>query len=215
MQRLSGSMEYIIGNIHHIIDRTQSDSRQTLLQPIGTFCHFHIPHRHSAVPDTCFMVRYIDIDTALFSIDSEIVYRRPVQSGIFTPLCQISGQITGNAIMRSCIDTIRGNIHFEDIIALYIIIVFGQCTGLYLSRQHDNAIVRSSYTYFVFGTNHTERFHSANLRFFNRKTFFTTIQNSTQRSHYHVLSRRDIRSSTHDLNRLGFPQIHGSNVQMI
>ena len=73
VQRLAESMDDIVGNIHHIIDRTQADNTQLILQPFGAFFHCNPFHRNAGISGTCLAVLY-----SYFNIQIVIFYRKSV-----------------------------------------------------------------------------------------------------------------------------------------
>ena len=215
VERLPRAVKQVVGNIDHVVDGTQPDSRQTLFQPVGTLGHLHVAHRHTAVPDTSLVVLHLDSDTPIGTVDGKVGHRRTVQSTVVPPVSQIGCQVAGYAIVRSSVDAVGGNIDFENVVALDIIILFGGSTGFDRLGQHDDTVVRGTDTDFVLGTNHAERLHAANFRFLDCKALVTAVQHGTQRGHHHILSGSHIGGAAHDLSRLGFAQVDGRNMQVI
>ena len=215
VERLPRAVQQVVGNIDHVVDGSQPDSRQTLLQPVGALGHLHVAHRHAAVSDTGLVILHLDSDAAILAIDGKALYRRTMQAAIVSVLGQIGCQVTSHAVVRCSIDAVGGNVDFENVVALDIVILFGGRTGFHRLGQHDDAIVRSADTDFVFGTNHAERLHAADFRFLDGKALVAAIQHGAQRGHYHILPSSDIGGAAHDLSRLGFAQVDGRNMQVV
>ena len=68
---------------------------------------------------------HLDSDTPVGTVDGKVGHRRTVQSAVVSPVSQIGCQVAGHAIVRSGIDAVGGNIDFENVVALDIIILFG------------------------------------------------------------------------------------------
>ncbi len=75
------------------------------------------------------------------------------------------GQVACHTVMRCGVDTVWGEIYFEHVVVAQLKVFGGGCTGGHVVGQHHYAVVALAYTYFVFGTNHAERFHTAYFGF--------------------------------------------------
>ena len=80
---------------------------------------------------------------------------------------ECGSHVASHAVVRCCIDSVGREVDFEHIVVLDAEILCGWLSdhGFGSCRQHDDAVVRRAYAYFVFGTNHAERFHTAYFRF--------------------------------------------------
>ena len=159
VQRLTESMNDIISNIHYIINRTHPDQTQFVLQPFRAFLHSDTFHRNTGIMRTSFAVFHLHFNIQVMVFHFKTVYRRTLQSSLFAVLNQISVQVTSHPIVRASVRTVRRNVHFKHIVALDIIIILGKRTRNSIFRQYDNTCMIRTDTDFVFGTNHTSRFH--------------------------------------------------------
>ena len=117
--------------------------------------------------------------------------------------------------MRSSVHTVRSDIHFQHVVALYIIILLGRSSYNCISRQYDNTGMVCPDTDLVFRTDHSVRLDAADLRPFDRKDFVTVIEFRTVHSDNHFLACCDIRCATNDLQRCFTAYIYCSNMQVI
>ena len=99
VQRLAESMDDIVGNIHHIIDRTQADNTQLVLQPFGAFFHCNPFHRNAGISGTCLAVLYSYFNIQVVIFYRKSVYRRFLQGSLLTVLYQVGVQVACHPIM--------------------------------------------------------------------------------------------------------------------
>ena len=62
MQRLAVSHHDIIGDVHDVIDGTQTDDTQLFLQPLGAFFHLTASQRHTAIARASLIVLDTDVN---------------------------------------------------------------------------------------------------------------------------------------------------------
>ena len=215
VQRLSYAVQDIVRDIHHVINGTQADHLQTVLQPFRTFLYSYIFNRNTWIAQTGFFIFNDNFDSRNFIINLESIHTRTFQVGRLTVLFQVSGQVASYTEMRSGIHTVRRDINFQHIIALHIIIFFGRSTDYRIGRQYDYTCMICSNTDFIFSTNHTVRFNATDFRALDRKALITIIQFSTVYSNNHFLSGSYIRRTTNNLQGFRAANIHGCNVQVI
>ena len=142
VHRLPRLMQQIVGYIHNIIDRAQTDCQQMFTQPLGTLGHFHVTYRQTAVPRTRLTI--LDSYRNGFSrriVDLKIIDRRTSQSIGITVLFEPCGQIAGYPVMRSRIDAIGGNIDLQYIIAFEVVIFLRRSPGYGTLGQYDDTVV--------------------------------------------------------------------------
>jgi len=154
VQRLTECMNNVICDIYYIIDRTQSDDTEFILQPFRTFFNRYAFHRYTGIARASLSVFNCNFDIQIIIFNGESIYRRPLQRSRFIILHQISIQVTSYTIMRTSIGTIRSDIHFQHIVALDVIIIFGKSSRDCISRQNDNTCMIRTDAYFIFCTNH-------------------------------------------------------------
>ena len=117
--------------------------------------------------------------------------------------------------MRRRVHPVRSDIHLQDIITLYIIIIFRQCTDNRVSRQYDNTGMIGSDTDLILGANHAIRLNPADLRLLDRETLVAIIQFRPVNSDNHLLACRHVRSATNNLQWRLATHIHRRDMQMI
>ena len=156
-------MNDIVRNVHHIIDRTHPNQPKLILQPLRTLFYSNVFYSNTGISGTCFTVlyRYFYIEIVIFYCKS--IDQRTFQRSLLAILNQVGIQVACHTIVRTGIRTIGRDIHFEYIITLYIIIIFGQCARNSLFGQDDDTIVRSPDTDFILCTDHTDRLYTTNF----------------------------------------------------
>ena len=199
MERLTQAMQYIVGYIHYIINRTQTDSREPLLQPVRTFLDRYAFDGYTRIADAGIGIFHNDFDSRCFVFDMEALDRRALQFGRFPVPLQVGSQVASHTEMGSCIDAVRCDIDFEDIVALDIVVVFCRHPDLRFCREDDNARVVCPYTNLVFGTNHTVRLDATQLRAFDGEALVAVIELRADSGNNYLLSGSDIGCATDNL----------------
>ncbi len=130
--------------------------------------------------------------------------------------CQPGCQVARNAEMRCRIGAVRREVNFQNIVGSQSVIFRCRCSGSHFRIKHNYAVVRRSYTNFVLGTNHAERFNTAYLRFLNLKLLVAVIKHGAYRSHHNGLSCGHIGRAAHNLYRaVAIAQVNCSYVQVV
>ena len=199
MQGLSQLMQDEIGDIDHVINRTQANHTQPVLQPFRALLNRHALDRHARVTQASLFVLDNHLNGRCLIVDLEGLNRRQPQCRRLAGLLQISGQVASDTIMRRRVHPVRSDIHLQDIITLYIIIIFRQCTDNRVSRQYDNTGMIGSDTDLILGANHAIRLNPADLRLLDRETLVAIIQFRPVNSDNHLLACRHVRSATNNL----------------
>ena len=175
MQRLSHAMQDIIRYIHYVIDWTQTNCTQFVLQPFRTFFDGHTFYRYTWITQASFCIHHFYLNGRSLIVNLESIHRRTFQYRRLSVLLQISSQVTSNTEMRSSIHTVRRNVHFQYIIALYIIVFFSRSSYNGISRQYNNARMIGTNAYFVFCTDHTIRLYTTQFRPLDGKFLITIV----------------------------------------
>ncbi len=191
-------MEDKVCNIHHIVDRAQTDNGQLIFQPIGTFFHFHAANGQGGVAGTGFRILNGYVDTSFFPVDLKSLDRGRSKRIGFSRLSEPGRQVARHAVMRCGIDTVGRNIYFQYKIAFNVIIFFGRHSDGCVPGKNDDAVVGVADTDFIFSANHAERFFATYFGTFDSERFITGIQNRTNGCHYDFLSGGYVRRSADD-----------------
>ena len=69
---LTVSHQDIVGDVHNIVDGTQADGRQLLLQPLRAFLHLAIRDAHTSVALASFVVLDLHIDGQVLIVDHKL-----------------------------------------------------------------------------------------------------------------------------------------------
>ena len=155
VHRLTISVQNVIGNIDDVIDRTHTDKAKLVLQPFRTFLHRYSLDGHSGITRAGFGIFHHNVDVHVMIVYLESIYRRTLQRSFMTVLNEPCVKVTCHTVVGAGIGTVRSNVHFKHVFALHVIVILGQCTRNYVSRQYDDTFVACTHANFIFGTNHT------------------------------------------------------------
>ena len=161
MQRLSIGHHHIVSDIHDIVDRTEPNSIQFILQPIGRFLYLTVSYTHTGITFACLRVLYYDINGEVMVINGKSLVGWTVKTGLIAVLHQPCIQVASHTPMRKCIGTVSSNINLNEPIALQVVVFSGRLSYRSILRKYDDTIMRSSHTDFVLSTDHTKAFHTA------------------------------------------------------
>ena len=199
VQSLSHLMEHKVGNVHHVVDRTDTNGRKCFLQPIRWLLDSHALDAHTRITRTSLCILYNHLNWQIIAIHFKRLYRRFGKSNILTMCLIIRIQVTRNTIVASTIRTVRSNIYLNERIILYTKILFSRHTHRSIRWQDHDAIMARTHTYLVFCTDHTQWLFATDLAFLDSKFLLAIIEDSTHRSHNDLLTRSHIRCTTYDL----------------
>ena len=154
MQRLSIRHHDIISDVDNIVDRTQADDRETILQPFGTFLDNTILQRQRTIARTSLRSHNTHRNLELSIIHDKTIARRTMQSSPVAILYQPGIQVARHTIVATSIGTIWSNIHLNQKVALQLIVFSSRRTHDGILRQHDDTIMTFTNSDFVLSTNH-------------------------------------------------------------
>ena len=156
MECLAVLVQHEVGDIHDVVDRTQTDSCQRFLEPIGTLPDLHATHHHAAVTRTSLGVLHRDAYRAVGLIDAEAALVGTGEDDIILPVRPVVGiEVACHAVVRDSVRTVRRDIHLDERVVLQMEVLACRQTYRRILRQHyDTCMIRTD-TYLVLGTNHT------------------------------------------------------------
>ena len=117
MHRLSIRHHDVVRNVYNVVDRSQSDDPQLILQPFWTIFHLTIRQRNTGIAFTGLCIFYLYINGQILVINLKGITIRAMQVSGITILFQPRIQVTCHAIMRKCIGTVCRDINFYHPIA--------------------------------------------------------------------------------------------------
>ena len=129
MQGLTKSHHHVVRNVHDIVDRTQANSSQLILQPIGRFLHLTASHADTSIALAGLGVLDDHVDGQVVIVNDEIVGDRFVGSRLVAILLQPGIQVASHAPMTQGIGTVSCDVHLDEPIALQMVILGSRCTN--------------------------------------------------------------------------------------
>ena len=149
-------MEYEVGNIHYIVDRTDTDGTERFFEPVGRLCDCYSFDAYASISRACLSILYNYFNRKIIAIHLEILYARFGERDILALCLVISIEISCNAVVTSAISSVWCDVHFNKGVIFHTKIFFCRHTYWCVSwKNHDTIVVRA-YTNLVFCTNHTE-----------------------------------------------------------
>ena len=117
--------------------------------------------------------------------------------------------------MRQSIGAVGRNVNLDEPVTLQVIIFCCRHAHRCVFRQHDDAGMVTSHAYFILGTDHSTRLHTAELRFLDDKFLVAVIEHAAQVCHDNLLSGSHIGRTTDNLRRSLATEVNGCNMKMV
>ena len=138
-----------------------------------------------------------------------------MQCRLLAVLDEVSIEVTRHAVVAARIRAVGSDIHFDDKVALQVVVTRCGQSHLSILGQHDDAVVACSHSDFILGTNHSITLDATQFTLFDGKTLIPIIELAAQGSHHDLLSCRHIGSSAHNLHRFTLSQIDRCHVHVV
>ena len=163
VQRLSVGHHHIVGDIHDVIDRTQANGGQLVLQPLRRFLHLTVSNTHTSIAFAGLLILNHHLDRQVMILHLELRAVRTMQRGLVAIALQPGIEVTGYAPMRETISTVGCDIHLNEPVALQMIILSSRRTHNSILRQYDDTGMVMTDSNLILCTDHTVRLHTTKL----------------------------------------------------
>ena len=217
VERLSHAVEYVVGDIHNVVDRAYADGLQAAAQPFRALGHLHAADGDAAVARSAFGVEHLHSGGAVEAVGSKALYRRAVELRVGQVAVEVCREVAGHAVVAGGIDAVGGEVHLHHPVALELEILGrgGAGRGSLSLGDDDDAVVGGAGADLVLGADHAERLHAAYLRFFDLKRLVAAVEGGAHGGHYHSLAGGHICGAAHYLGGLAVAEVHGGDVQVV
>ena len=155
VQGLTQCHHHVVGDVDDIVDRTQTDYAELVLQPLGALLDLTTSNADTgiALAGLCVLDNNIDGETVV--VNDKIADNGFVGSGLVAILLQPGIQVSSYTPVRKGIGTVGGDIHLDEPITLQMIVFCGGGTDNCIFREYNDASMVSTDANLVLGTNHT------------------------------------------------------------
>ena len=208
VQRLTALVQHEVRYVYDIIDRTQTDSEQAVLEPFRRLFDRHAIDAHARITRTCIRCINYHLDRQIVIFDLKVLYRWLLQTNILTVGFVVSVQIACNAKMTCRIRTVRRDIHFDDRVVLDVVVVRSLHTHRRVGGKHDDTGMVGTYAYLILRANHAPALLAAQLTFLDRERLLAVIEHGTYGRYNHFLSCSYVRRTANDRQRLRLTDVH-------
>ena len=99
VKRLTECMNNIVRNIHHIINGTQADDTELVLQPLRTLLYGYTFYGNSGITRTSLAVFHRNLDVQIVVLNGKSIHRRLFQRSRQAVLYQISVQVASHTVV--------------------------------------------------------------------------------------------------------------------
>ena len=211
MQGLSQLEQDEVGDVHHVVDGTQADGQQPLLQPFGRFLHLHACEGDARIPRSGGGIFHLYRNLLSGTLGKAGIVRT-LQRARDAIVHQVGIQIAGDTPVGGCIHAVRGNFIFDDRLGLEVEVLLGGRSHHGFFRKDHDALVGGADSQLVLGTDHSEGLHAADLGFLDLEI---AREHGSDAGEEHFLACRHVRGAADDRQRFTGSVIHGGDVQVI
>ena len=201
MQGLSVGHHHIVRDVDNIIDGSQTDGVQFVLQPLGALFDFAAFERNSTIAQAGFWAFYFYSNGQITMIYGELSIIGAMQGRRLTIAHEIGIKITRNSPVRASICTVGRDIYFNQEITFETKISCSGRSYRCVDRQDHNPIVSRANTDLIFGANHTVAFDTTQLRLLNDEFAITIVEFRAECSNNYFLTGGHIMGTAHHLRR--------------
>ena len=163
MHRLTISHHDVVGDVDDIINRTKTYDGQPVLQPFRRLLHFAPRNAHASVAAACFRILDFNVNRKRVVCHLKFVAIRTMKRCLHTIGLHPRIEVACHAVVRETVGAVCRDVHFDEPIALDVVVLGSRSTHLCIFRQDDDAGMVVADAYLVFCTNHATRLHAAQL----------------------------------------------------
>ena len=215
MEGLAVSHHDVVGDVNDIVDGTQADEAQLVLKPGGTFLHLASSQSDGAIAGTSLGVLNLHGNGERLVIHHKSFTIGAVKAGLISVLHQPGVEVARHTIVAARIGAVGGDVHLNQIVAFKFVILGGRGAYYCVLGQHDDAVVVSTDTDFVLGTNHAKAFHATQLAALDGEGFVAIVKHGSHNRHNHLLSLCHIGGTADNLNGGFATHVHATNVHVV
>ena len=205
----------VVGDIHDIVDWSQADDVQLILQPLRAFLHLAVGDAYAGIALASLGVLNFYIDRKIFVIYYEFIARWTMQAGLITVLLQPGIEVASHTPVTECIGTVGSDINLDEPVALQVIVLGSRLTHWSILREHDDTIVSSAHANLILSTDHTQALYTAELALLDGKTLVAVVEHAAQVGNDYLLTGSYVRRTADNLLWLTLAQVNGCYVEVI
>lgn len=161
MHRLTVCHHHIIGNVHDIVYRAQTDGCQLVLQPIRTLLNLTVGYTHTSIAFASLLILDYHLYRQFVVVNGKCRAVRTMQRCLIAVLLQPCIKVACHSPMRQRIGSVGCDINLYQPVAFKIIVFCCRCSYYCIFWQNDNAVVAYAHSNLVFSTNHSARLNAA------------------------------------------------------
>ena len=205
----------VVGDIHDIVDWTQADDVQLILQPLRALLHLAVGDAYAGIALASLGILNLYIDRKLLIVYYELIARWAMQTGFITVLLQPGIEVAGHTPVAECIGTVGSDVNLDEPVALQVIVLGSRLTNRCILWEHDDTVVRSTHTDFILSADHTQALYTAQLALLDGKTLVAVVEHAAQVGNDYLLTGSHVRRTADNLLWLALAQVNGCYVEVI
>ena len=205
----------VVGDIHDIVDWTQADDVQLVLQPLRALLHLAVGDAYAGIALASLGVLNLYIDRKILVIYYEFIARWAMQTSLVTVLLQPGIEVASYTPVAECIGTVGSDINLDEPVALQVIVLGSRLTNRCILREHDDTVVRCTHANLILSTDHTQALYTAELALLDGKTLVAVVEHAAQVGNDYLLTGSYVRRTADNLLWLALAQVNGCYVEVI
>ena len=212
---LTVSHHYIIGDIHDVVDRTQTDDLQFVLQPFWTLLHLASRHAHTGITLAGLGVLNSHLHGQVVIIHHKTTTVGAMQTCLLAICHEPCIEVAGHSPMRECIRAVGGDVNLDEPVALKVVVFSGRLPHLGVLRQHNDSGMVGANTYLVLCAYHSAAFHATQFRLLYNKLLVAVVEHAAQVGNNHLLSGSHVGGAAYNLRWSFTSEVNSGYMQMV
>ena len=215
MEGLAIGHHDVVGDVHDVVDGTQTNHTELVLEPLGTFLHLTAGEGEGTVAGACLGLLHLYLDREFLVVHHKVVGRRAMERCGVAVLHEPGIEVARHTIVAAGVRPVGGDIHLNHIVALDMVILGGGYAHGGVGGQHNDTAVVLSYANLVLGTYHAQALHTAQLAPLDGEALVAVIELGAHHGRYHFLAGSHIGGATHYLERLFLSHVHSAHMHVV
>ena len=202
-------------DVHNVVDGTQADGAQLVLQPFGTLLHLaacqgdgHVARAEVGVFDG-------DADGQCLVVHLEAVAIGTMQAGLVAILNEPGIEVASHTVVAAGIGPVGSDVHLNQVVALHVEVFCSRCADNSILWKDDDAAVVVANAYLIFCTKHAAALHATQFAALDGDALVAVVEFGSHDSRNHLLTGSHVGSAADNLQGLALSHIDCADMHVV